>query len=220
MATVLIIVTSVSVMPSGDVTGLWLEEFVVPYLVLTEAGHQVVVASPHGGMTPVDPRSAKAEQHHDWTDAVERLRETVPLAGLRAEDYAAVFIPGGHGPMFDLAGNPEVARLLSAFHRQGKPIASVCHGPAAFVGVLREDGKPLVEGYTLTAFSDLEEKLGGLDDRVPFLLSHRLQGLGANVENSVPWISHVKHDRQLITGQNPASSWHAAELLLNALDPA
>lgn len=220
MATVLMILTSVSAMPSGDVTGLWLEEFVVPYLVLTEADHEVVVASPKGGAVPVDPRSAKAEQHHDWTDAVERLRDTVPLAGLRAEDFAAVFIPGGHGPMFDLPGNPEVVRLLADFHRQGKPIAAVCHGLAAFIGVTRADGRPLVEGYTLTAFSDVEEKLGGLDDRVPFLLSHRLHELGANVENSVPWLSHVKHDGQLITGQNPASSWHVAELLLRALDEA
>ncbi|MGV8941068.1 MAG: type 1 glutamine amidotransferase domain-containing protein [Lysobacter sp.] len=220
MATVLMIVTNVSAMPGGDATGLWLEEFVVPYLLLTEAGHEVVLASPKGGATPVDPRSDEAEQHHDWAEAVERLGDTVPLAGVRAEDFAAVFIPGGHGPMFDLADNADVARLLSAFHRQGKPIASVCHGPAAFVGVLREDGKPLVEGYTLTAFSDLEEKLGGLDDQVPFLLSHRLHELGANVENSVPWLSHVKHDRQLITGQNPASSRHAAELLLKALGQA
>jgi putative intracellular protease/amidase len=217
MAAILMIVTSAATMPNGHPTGLWLEEFAVPYNTLRDAGHSITVASPKGGRTPIDPRSDEASKHPQWSEAAQRLQDTVTLDGLHAGDYAAVFIPGGHGTMFDFPDNPRLGALLADFHAQGKPIASVCHGPAAFVGVTRADGKPLVAGYTLTAFSDTEEKLVGLDDVVPFLLSKRLRELGANVENSVPLLSHVRQDRQLITGQNPKSSAKAAELLVNAL---
>jgi putative intracellular protease/amidase len=219
MASILMIVTSAGTMPNGKPTGLWLEEFAIPYNTLRDAGHALTVASPMGGDTPIDPRSSgDAQKHPEWQDAALHLQQAHPLEGLHAEDYAAVFIPGGHGTMFDFPDNPQLGALLADFHAQGKPIASVCHGPAAFVGVTRTDGKPLVEGYTLTAFSNTEEKLSGLDDVVPFLLSTRLHELGAHVENGVPMLSHVRQDRQLITGQNPKSSQHAAELLLKALE--
>ena len=219
MAHILMIVTSAGRMPSGKPTGLWLEEFAVPYDVLREAGHEVLVASPKGGDTPIDAHSAgEAEKHPEWEQAAKQLQQTHPLEGLRADDFDAVFIPGGHGTMFDFPDNPVLGAVLADFHAQGKPIASVCHGPAAFVGVTRDDGKPLVEGYTLTAFSDAEEKLTGLSDDVPFLLSTRLRELGAEVENGLPMLSHVRQDRQLITGQNPKSSKDAAELLVKALE--
>ena len=219
MANILMIVTSAGRMPDNHPTGLWLEEFAVPYDTLRDAGHAIEVASPKGGDTPIDPHSAgEAQRHPQWEDAAKRLQQTHPLQGLRADDYAAVFIPGGHGTMFDFPGNPLLGTLLADFHAQGKPIASVCHGPAAFVGVTRGDGKPLVEGYTLTAFSDEEERQVGLADAVPFLLASRLRELGAEVENGPPMVSHVRQDRQLITGQNPQSSQAAAELLLQALE--
>jgi putative intracellular protease/amidase len=220
MAAVLMIVTSAGTMPNGARTGLWLEEFAVPHDALRDAGHALTVASPQGGATPLDPRGGTAEAHPQWREAAQRLQKTLPLDGLSAGDYAAVFIPGGHGTMFDFPDNPKLAALLADFHAQGKAIASVCHGPAAFVGVTRADGRPLVEGYTLTAFSDTEERLVGLDDVVPFLLSKRLRELGANVENGVPMLSHVRHDRQLITGQNPKSSAKAAALLVQVLAAA
>ena len=219
MANILMIVTSAGRMPNGKSTGLWLEEFAVPHDTLRDAGHTLTVASPKGGDTPIDAKSAgDAEKHPEWEAAAKRLQQTHPLEGLHADDYDAVFIPGGHGTMFDFPDNPVLGTLLADFHAQGKPIASVCHGPAAFVGVTRSDGRPLVEGYTLTAFSDTEEKLSGLADAVPFLLSTRLGELGAEVENGLPMISHVRQDRQLITGQNPNSSKHAAELLVKALE--
>lgn len=217
MAHVLMIVTSADRMPNGEPTGLWLEEFAIPYVQLREAGHAVTVASPQGGATPIDPRSGQDEAPPEWTEAAARLQDSQRLEGLQAQDYDAVFIPGGHGTMFDFPGNLDIARLLSKFHDAGKPIASVCHGPAAFVGVMRADGRPLVEGYTLTAFSDLEEKLVRLDDQVPFLLSERLRELGGNVENGLPMLSHVREDRNLITGQNPASSKQAAARLVARL---
>ncbi len=197
--------------------GSWLEEFAAPYNALRDAGHAIIVASPKGGSTPIDSRSDEGDKKPEWNEAAQRLQQTLPLDKLKASDYAGIFIPGGHGPMFDFLDNPQLGALLADFHAQGKPIASVCHGPAAFVGVTRADGKPLVAGYTLTAFSDTEEKLVGLDDVVPFLLSRRLRELGGNVENSVPMLSHVKQDRQLITGQNPKSNARAAELLVKAL---
>ncbi|MFL6591995.1 MAG: type 1 glutamine amidotransferase domain-containing protein [Luteimonas sp.] len=219
MANVLMIVTSAGHMPNGKPTGVWLEEFTVPYETLREAGHTVTVASPKGGDTPIDTKSAgDADKHPEWEEAARQLQQARPLEGLHADDYDAVFIPGGHGTMFDFPDNPILGALLADFHAQAKPIASVCHGPAAFVGVTRSDGRPLVEGYTLTAFSDAEEKLSGLADVVPFLLSTRLGELGAEVENGLPMVSHVRQDRQLITGQNPNSSRRAAELLVKALE--
>lgn len=217
MAAVLMIVTSAARMSNGEPTGLWLEEFAVPYNLLRNAGHEVTVASPRGGAVPIDPRSVKEEPPADWADAVARLEDAVPLSGVRSADFVAVFVPGGHGTMFDFPGDPHVAGLLAGFHHAGKPIAAVCHGPAAFVDVVREDGLPLVDGFTLTAFSDMEEKLAGLADAVPFLLSERLRALGAKVENGLPLLSHVREDRNLLTGQNPKSSARLAELLIERL---
>jgi putative intracellular protease/amidase len=218
MANILMIVTSAGQMRDGSSTGLWLEEFAVPYAVLRDSNHTLTVASPKGGDTPIDPRSTSdVDQHPQWQDAAQHLQQTHPLEGLQADDYDAVFIAGGHGTMFDFPDNALLGGLLADLHALGRPIAAVCHGPAAFVGVRRSDGKPLVEGYHLTAFSDAEEQAVGLADAVPFLLSSRLQELGANVENGPPMRSHVLQDRQLITGQNPASSRDAATLLLGAI---
>lgn len=217
MARILMIVTSAGTLPNGKPTGLWLEEYAVPYTLLRDAGHAITTASPQGGATPIDPRSAKSETPAEWADAEAQLRDTDPLAGHSAEDFDAVFIPGGHGTMFDFPGNAALAALLADFHAQRKPITSVCHGPAAFVGVVRADGRPLVEGYTLTAFSDIEEKLSGLSDQVPFLLSERLREQGADVQNGLPMLSHLREDREFITGQNPNSSEGAAKLLIERL---
>lgn len=218
MPRVLMIVTSTGTRPDGGPTGLWLEEFAVPALVLGEAGAELVVASPRGGAAPVDPRSERdPDKHPGWAEAARALADTVALDSVRADEFDAVFIAGGHGTMFDFPGHPALARLLADVHAQGKPIAAVCHGPAAFVGVVRADGRPLVDGYTITAFSDLEEKLVKLDDAVPFLLSARLRELGATVQNGVPVLANVREDRQLITGQNPKSSREAAERLARRL---
>jgi putative intracellular protease/amidase len=213
MARILMVVTSADRMPDGEPTGLWLEEAAVPYVVLREAGHEVVVASPRGGATPIDPRSKQEAPRPEWAEAEARLRDTRLLAEQDPAGFDAIFIPGGHGTMFDLPDNHVLGLALAHFHGAGKPIASVCHGPAAFVGALRGDGRPLVEGYTLTAFSDEEERMVGLDGVVPFLLASRLRELGARVENGPPMASHVREDGGLVTGQNPASSRAAAERL-------
>ncbi|MFN5579670.1 MAG: type 1 glutamine amidotransferase domain-containing protein, partial [Akkermansiaceae bacterium] len=144
---ILVLVTGADKMASGKPTGLWLEEFAVPYLALKEAGYKIEVATPNGGASPIDARSKPTpEQAAAWKEAEKRLSDTKPLAAIRAENFAGIFIPGGHGVMFDLANDASAAKLIQEFDTQDKPIAAVCHGPAALVKVLRKDGTPLVKG--------------------------------------------------------------------------
>ena len=205
---VLMLVTSADKFDDGKPTGIWLEEFAVPYTALVNAGARVTVVSPKGGQTPIDPRSAAtSEQEAKWKAASEALRTTELLsASIKAIDYDAIFIPGGHGPLFDLATDPAVAALISEFARTGKPVASVCHGPAALVGVTLADGSPFVRGKKLTAFSDAEEKAVGLQDEVPFSVQQRLAALGAVYTQGANFAAYALTDGTLITGQNPASS--------------
>lgn len=216
---VLVLVTSVDRFPDGRQTGTWLEEFAVPYTALVHAGAQVSVVSPHGGPAPIDPHSAaRPEQAQGWQKAIEALHATRRLdASIDTRDYDAIFIPGGHGPLFDLATDPAVAGLISSFARAAKPVASVCHGPASLLGVTLADGTPLVRGKKMTAFSDAEEKAAGLSAVVPFSLEQRLAALGARYTQGPNFAPYAVADGGLVTGQNPASSQKVAELLLAAL---
>ncbi|MEY3395013.1 MAG: hypothetical protein RL346_1249 [Verrucomicrobiota bacterium] len=215
---VLMLVTGADTMSNGKATGLWLEEFAVPYLALRKAGYPIEVVTPKGGVAPVDARSKpNPEQAIRWNDAEKRLSQTKPLSGIRAEDFSAVFIPGGHGVMFDLANDPAAAKLIQDFDTQGKPIAAVCHGPAALVHVTRKDGTPLVKGKTLAAFTDDEERAVELDKDMPFLLESKLRGLGAKIDKKENFAAHAVKDGNLITGQNPASSEATVNLLVEAL---
>lgn len=215
---ILMVVTSADRLLNGEPTGLWLEEFAVPYRIFTDAGCRVRVASPEGGATPLDPRSVE-ESHPEWDSARAALAETELLdTRFSARDFDAIFLPGGHGTVFDLPGHPVLGRLLGEFEAQGKVWAAVCHGPAAFVGALRQDGLPLVEGRHLAAFSDAEEMAVGLEEAVPFLLESTLRELGALVEVGESFAPYVIRDRNLITGQNPASSELVARRVLEALE--
>ncbi|MDN3516279.1 type 1 glutamine amidotransferase domain-containing protein [Aquisalimonas lutea] len=215
---ILMVVTSAARMPSGKDTGLWLEEFAVPYATFREAGAEVTVASPQGGATPIDPRSNPDEaQARQWQEASERLAHTLPLEDVRAEDFDAVFLPGGHGTMFDLPDNPALKALLEAFARADKVIAAVCHGPAGLVGVNGPDGRPLVADRQIAVFTDEEERAVELDQDVPFLLESRLRELGARVDPRPPFQEHAVRDGRLVTGQNPPSSARTAALTLEAL---
>lgn len=215
---ILMVVTSADRLLNGEPTGLWLEEFAIPYKIFTDAGCRVRVASPEGGVTPLDPRSL-AESRPEWEPARLALDDTELLdAHFSARDFDAIFLPGGHGAVFDLPGHPVLGRLLGEFEAQGKIWSAVCHGPSAFVGALRQDGLPLVEGRQLTAFSDAEEISMGLEDAVPFLLESTLRELGALVEVGESFAPHVVRDCNLVTGQNPASSELAARRVLEALE--
>jgi putative intracellular protease/amidase len=219
--TILILVTGADKMTNGHPTGLWLEEFAVPYLALVNAGYQVEVATPKGGAAPIDARSKPTpEQAIAWKDASKRLSETKPLASVSADSFAAIFIPGGHGVMFDLADDAVAAKLIQDFDTQGKPIAAVCHGPAALVKVVSKDGTPLVKGKTMAAFTDDEERAVKLDKDMPFLLESKLRELGAKIDKKENFAPHAVRDGNLITGQNPASSDATAKLLIEALAKA
>ncbi len=216
--TILMLVTGADKMTNGKPTGLWLKEFAVPYLALQKSGYQIEVATPKGGASPIDPRSKPTpEQSTAWKEAEKRLADTKPLSAIRAENYEGIFIPGGHGVMFDLAEDAAAAKLIQDFDTQGKPIAAVCHGPAALVKVVRKDGTPLVKGKTVAAFTDDEERAVKLDKDMPFLLESKLSELGAKISKKENFASHAVRDGNLITGQNPASSEATAKLLMDAL---
>jgi putative intracellular protease/amidase len=217
---VLIVTTSCNMLAPDHPTGLWLEEFAVPFTAFSEAGASIRVVSPKGGAVPIDPKTAPTEKDREkWPAALQALTSTGRLAEVAADRFDAVFIPGGHGPMVDLVNDQELQRLLAAFDRDGKMVAAVCHGPAALLNVRNAAGEPLVKGRKVTGFTNVEERLVMLHSVVPFLLEDALKERGANFESALlPFFSHVVRDENLITGQNPASSTKVAEELLAALE--
>ncbi|MBW4470600.1 MAG: SMP-30/gluconolactonase/LRE family protein [Stenomitos rutilans HA7619-LM2] len=199
-------------------TGVWLEEFAVPYIELLKHNVELTVASPKGGAMPIDPRSLPTpEQEAEWQPAITAATQTFKLAEIKSEDFDAIFIPGGHGPMFDLPNDPDLQRLLPEFQQAGKLIASICHGPVGLVGAVLADGTPLVKGKILTSYTYSEEVAAKLDQEVPFILEHRLQELGATFITGENKADHVERDGQLITGQNPNSSASIAQAIVAAL---
>ncbi|MDX2181539.1 MAG: DJ-1/PfpI family protein [Bryobacteraceae bacterium] len=205
--------------PSPHPTGVWLSEFTEPFMEFSSAGVEIVVASPRGGAMPIDPRSAPTgDQERLWRPAMEAAKRTIPLAGMRSGDFDAIFLPGGHGPMFDLPGDASLAELLGKFYEEGKIIAAVCHGPVGLVGAKRLNGDPLVKGVTLTCYTYAEEVAARLDKEVPFILEHLLRELGANFIARENKADHVERDRQFITGQNPNSSVSVARSVIAALN--
>jgi len=215
---VLMVVTSSPEIRPGEPTGLWLEEFAVPYLKFVEAGFDVTVASPLGGKAPVDPRSLKdGQQVLDWARAAVELEQTVKLASLTEKRFDAVFLPGGHGTMFDFPDDAALKTLLDRTVADKGVVSAVCHGPAGLVAVVKPNGTPLVAGKTVTAFTNAEERAGQLDDDMPFLLESRLRELGAEFVEGPLWQSHIQVDGLLVTGQNPASSGAAADAVVGLL---
>lgn len=216
---VLIIVTSASELSSGEATGVWLEEFAVPYLAFAGQGFNVSVASIQGGRAPIDPRSEpSSEVRIAWKPAIETLENTASLGSLDPADFDAVFLPGGHGTMIDFPESGELQSLLRGFAERDKVIAAVCHGPASLVNVTMTDGTPLVAGRVLTGFTNQEESAAGLSDSMPFLLESRLRDQGAQFIAKPEWSDHVEVDGRLITGQNPQSTRRIAQTLIEALN--
>lgn len=217
---VLIVTTSCNMLAPDHPTGLWFEEFAVPFTAFSEAGASIRVVSPKGGAVPIDPKTAPTKKDREkWPAALQALTSTGRLAEVAADRFDAVFIPGGHGPMVDLVNDQKLQRLLAAFDRDGKMVAAVCHGPAALLNVRNAAGEPLVKGRKVTGFTSVEERLVMLHSVVPFLLEDALKERGANFESALlPFFSHVVRDENLITGQNPASSTKVAEELLAALE--
>jgi putative intracellular protease/amidase len=226
MPKMLFVTTSHDKMGSTDhPTGSWVEEVAVPYYLLADAGIAVTIASIAGGAVPFDPNSQKpdavkapAAQRFIKDAAVQAALQTTPaLADVNPDDFDGIFLPGGHGVMWDLPENKILADLLKTYDSEKKIIAAVCHGPAGLVGALRADGQPLVAGRKVTGFTDSEEKAVGLDHVVPFLLETKLRELGGVFESGGDWQPHAVRDGHLITGQNPMSSERVGEEILAAL---
>ncbi|MGE5269337.1 MAG: type 1 glutamine amidotransferase domain-containing protein [Thiohalocapsa sp.] len=209
---------------TGRKTGFWLEELAAPYFVFKDAGVEIVLASPKGGQPPLDPKSNEPEFRTELTRRFEtdaaanaQLASTVRLDSVKQQDFDSVFYPGGHGPMWDLVEDPNSIRLLESVLAAGKIFAVVCHSSGALRHVKTPSGKLLVDGKTLTGFTNGEEEAVGLTKVVPFLVEDELMRLGATFSKVKNWGVHTVADGQLITGQNPASSGPAAKLLLDKL---
>jgi putative intracellular protease/amidase len=213
------IVTSHDRIDEAHPTGLWLEEFAVPWTLFSEAGYTVTVASPGGGAAPIDPASLENYEPTPQNEAARAaLQDTRAVdTALTAEGYDAIFFPGGHGTMFDLPTDAQVQRLVSEFAQADKVLASVCHGPACLVGAMLRDGTPVVQGRRVTAFTDAEEAAVELTEQMPFLLESRLRELGAEFVPAENWQDNVVVDGRLVTGQNPQSSASAAQAVIGLL---
>ncbi len=209
---------------TGNKTGFWLEEFAAPYYVFKDAGAEVTLASPKGGQPPLDPSSDAEDAQTEATKrfksdaaAQKDLANTAVLSEVSAADFDAVFYPGGHGPLWDLAEDADSRALIEAFHKADRPVGAVCHAPAVFRHTKGADGQPLVSGKKVTGFTNSEEEGVGLRDVVPFLVEDMLKASGAEYRKGADWESFVLVDGKLVTGQNPASSEDAARKLLALL---
>lgn len=223
---ILLILTSQATM--GDdprPTGVWFEELSTPYYAFVDAGAKVDIASIAGGKIPVDPHSMEAEGKNPPSverflkdkAAMAKLESSLKIDNVSSDDYAAVFLPGGHGTMWDLPRSTRLADLLSTAWANGKVVAAVCHGPAGLVNVKDTNGQPLVAGRRVSAFTNSEEEKAGLTQAVPFLLETRIRELGARYERGDDFQPFAVRDGKLVTGQNPMSSEEVARLVLEAV---
>lgn len=209
---------------TGEKTGFWLEELAAPYYAFIDAGAQLTLASPKGGQPPLDPKSNLPDFQTDATRrfeadsvATQALASTVKLSAVAGADFDAVFYPGGHGPLWDLAEDANSIALIESTIAAGKPVGAVCHAPGVLRHVKASDGKPLVAGKAVTGFSNSEEAAVGLTDVVPFLVEDILKAHGARYSKTADWQAHVETDGLLVTGQNPGSSEATAHALLKLL---
>lgn len=217
MPKILMVVTGHAQIDADHPTGLWLEEYSIPRRAFRDAGFDVVTVTPHGGKAPLDPRSLEGIEPDQ--DAIKELEDTrMLLEAGDAGEFDAIFLPGGHGTMFDLADFAPIKTLLSEFDAQNKIVAAVCHGPAAFVDAIRTgEAETLVAGRRITCFTDNEERAVKLDKLMPFLLASKLRQQGATVVEGADWADHVEIDGNWITGQNPQSSGSTAQAVVAAL---
>ncbi|WP_312683118.1 type 1 glutamine amidotransferase domain-containing protein [Stenotrophomonas chelatiphaga] len=222
---VLIVLTSHDQLgDTGKKTGFWLEELAAPYYTFKDAGAEIVLASPKGGQPPLDPKSNEPDFQTALTrrfeadaEANAQLASTVRLDSVSQADFDTVFYPGGHGPLWDLAEDRDSIGLIESFIEAGKPVALVCHAPGVLRHVKAATGRPLVEGLQVTGFTNTEEEGVGLTQVVPFLVEDELKANGGQYSKGPDWGSYVVRDGLLITGQNPASSTEAAEVLITQL---
>ena len=222
---ILMVLTSHSELGNtGKKTGFWIEEFAAPYYVFQDAGSTITIASPKGGQPPIDPSSDTPENQTPATIRFKAdkqlqniLSATQLLSTISADDYDAVFYPGGHGPLWDLTNDADSINLIEHFWNSKKPIVAVCHAPAVLLNANDEEDEPIVKGKKVTGFTNSEEDAVQLTEIVPFLLENELKSKGGVYSKKDDWASYVVKDGMLITGQNPASSEEAAKELIKVL---
>ncbi|MBQ0733341.1 type 1 glutamine amidotransferase domain-containing protein [Aquimarina celericrescens] len=209
---------------TGEKTGFWIEEFAAPYYYLADKGAEITLASPKGGQPPIDPSSDKPENQTEATqrfhkdqDLQKKLSKTFKLTEVNEKDYDAVFYPGGHGPLWDLAEDKDSIKLLQSFFENNKPTGLVCHAPAALKNVKTSNGEYLVKGKKVTGFTNSEEAAVELTDVVPFLVEDMLKENGGTYSKADDWKAYSVQDGNLVTGQNPASSEEVAKKLFDML---
>ncbi len=210
---------------SGEKTGFWAEEFAAPYYIFSDAGANITLASPAGGQPPIDPKSeledfqTNATRRFDTDSELQRkLAHTFVLTEVSANDYDAVFYPGGHGPMWDLTSDAASIKLIETFHQQNKPVSAVCHAPSVLLNTKDAQGESLLKGKKVTGFTNSEEAAVGLTGIVPFLLEDELKTRGGIYSQGADWTPYFVQDGLLITGQNPASSTAVAEAVIRQLN--
>lgn len=223
---ILMVLTSQATMgDTTEPTGVWFEELSTPYYAFIDAGAEVDLASISGGKIPIDPRSMQADDNNPPSvrrfmqdkAAMAKLTDSFKIDGISASGYSAVFLPGGHGTMWDLPQSTQLGELLTKAWAEGKVVSAVCHGPAGLINAKDTHDQPLIAGKRVSAFSNSEEHAAGLADKVPFMLENKIRALGAHYENGSDFAPFAIRDGKLITGQNPASSEKVAELVLQAI---
>lgn len=214
---ILIVVTNHSDIQDGRKTGIWLSEFAEAYVEFIKKGYQVIVASPLGGRSPIDPNSVNDNTPSEILESAVHLENTVRIGDVSIHEFDAVFLPGGHGTMYDLPDDQLLHQLVRNVYEAGKIVAAVCHGPAGLTGVKLSNGQPLVAGKRVNAFTNREEAQTGLDNVLPFLLESKLRELGAIFVAAPDWTSHFEVDGNLITGQNPQSTLAVTRAIIEKL---
>ena len=225
MSKILIITTSHAEMDTGDKpTGLWLEELTTPYYQFIDAGVEVKLASIKGGAVPIDPKSQTTGKNPPSVErflkdpkASHAIKQSLAITAVEPSEYDAIFLPGGHGTMWDLPKCDRLAQIISETLEQNRVVAAVCHGSAGLVSARTAEGRSVVEGRKLSAFTNSEEEAVGLGKIVPFLLETKLRELGAEFHSANNFQALVIADGNLITGQNPASSQLVADKVLEKL---
>lgn len=215
---VIIVLTNTAKVPGSDrPTGVWASEYTDPYEVFTKAGFDVHVYSPRGGVAPIDPRSGSAERVQAIPSAWNKMRATQPLAQAKLDDYAAVFLAGGHGTMWDFPDDAALKSIVERAFERGLPLGAVCHGPAGLLSARKPDGTLWIAGRRVNGFTNDEERAAGMTAVVPFLLEDRLRAAGGKFESSGVFRRHVAVDGMLVTGQNPASADAVAETMVELI---
>lgn len=216
---ILIITTNVADSEDGKIkdNGVYLEEFAIPYLIFKDTGFEIAVASPKGGLSPVDENSLNCSNPAQWDECIKILRETQKLADVDYKNFDAIFFPGGHGPLFDLSHDKLVKEIVEYFYKHNKIISAICHGSAALL--LAKDSKEdsILKDKKVTSFTNEEEKIAKYKDLVPFSVEDRLKALNADFVEEKPWSDHVEVDGNIITGQNPQSATSLAEKVIKKL---